>query len=378
MAEKDYYSILGVSENATEAEIKKTFRGLAKKYHPDANRGDKDAEKRFKEISEAYEVLSDKEKRAQYDELRRARATGFGGPGGFDFSQFRGRRGGAGTRRGGGAPGGGQTFTFEDLGDLGDIFSDMFSREPRYSAGAGRTYRPQKGEDLVYSIDIPFDVAAKGGKTSVTIPRAETCPRCGGSGAEPGSQPQPCPTCGGSGTVSSFQGAFGFSRPCPQCLGRGTINPNPCRVCQGRGTTQQTHTVTVKIPRGVKDGAKIRLAGQGEAGIAGGPAGDLYLLVHVMPHAEFERKGNDIYTTAGIDMTEAALGTKVPVHTLEGDVTLTIPPGTQPGAKMRLRGRGIKTASGETGDHYVVVNVRVPKTLSAEQRRLLEQLAKAK
>jgi molecular chaperone DnaJ len=155
-------------------------------------------------------------------------------------------------------------------------------------------------------------------------------------------------------------------------------NTNPCRVCQGRGTTQQTHTITVKIPRGVKDGAKIRLAGQGEAGIAGGPTGDLYLLVRVMPHAEFERKGNDIYTTATIDMAQAALGTKVPVRTLEGEVALTIPPGTQPGAKLRLRGRGIKTDGGDSGDHYVIVNVRVPKNLSAEQRRLLEQLAKAK
>jgi molecular chaperone DnaJ len=377
MPEKDYYSVLGLKEGASEEEIKQTFRKLAKKWHPDANRGDRDAEKHFKEISEAYEVLSDKDKRAQYDELRKARAhgfTGFGGPGGFDFSQFRG----AGARGRAGGPGQGQTFNFEDLGDLGDVFSDMFAREPRRSAGAGRNYRPQKGEDAVFSLDIPFDLAVKRGKTTVNIPHVDTCSRCGGSGGEPGTQPQVCPTCGGSGTVSSFQGTFGFSRPCPQCLGRGTINTNPCRVCHGAGMVEQTRTISVSIPRGIRDGAKIRLAGQGEPGIANGPAGDLYLLVHVAPHPEFERWGNDIFSTASVDMAQAALGTKVPVHTLEGEVKLNIPAGTQPGAKLRLRGRGIKTAGGEVGDHYVTVSVRIPKTLSSEQRRLLEEFTRSR
>jgi len=368
MPEKNYYQILGVAETATEDEIKKAFRALAKRWHPDANKGDKSAEKRFKEISEAYDVLSDKDKRAQYDQFRKARETGFGGgPGGFDFSQaFKGRQG---------ATGG---FSFGDIGDLGDLFSSIFGGEPRYSERAGRTYRPQKGEDTVISLEISFDKSVSGGKTAITIPRDETCPRCSGSGAEPGSKPATCPTCGGSGMVSSFQGGFGVSRPCPQCLGRGAVNANPCRNCSGRGIVRETRTVTVNIPRGVREGAKIRLVGLGEPGIAGGPAGDLYLLVHISPHPDFERRGNDIYTTVTLDISEAALGARVPVRTLDGEVMLAIPAGTQPGSKLRLRGRGVKSADGSVGDHYVVVNVRVPRTLTREQRRLLEEFSKAK
>ena len=372
MPEKDYYSVLGVKENAAEEDIKKAFRRLAKKFHPDANKGDKDAEKHFKEINEANEVLSDRDKRAQYDQLRQARErgfTGFGAPGAEDLF--------GGARRGRARPGGGgQTFTFEDLGDLGDIFSDMFGRESRYAPGAERRYQPQKGEDLVYSLEVPFETAVRGGKTTINVPRRETCPICHGSGAQPGSQPQACPSCGGSGTVSSFQGGFGFSRPCPQCLGRGTINPNPCRACGGKGVTEAKRTISVNIPAGVKDGAKIRLAGQGEAGIAGGPAGDLYLLVRVLPHAEFERKGNDIYSTAAVDMTDAALGAKVSVKTLEGTAEVTIPPGTQGGAKLRLRGRGVKAASGETGDHYVVVKVGIPRIAHAGAAQAIGRVSK--
>jgi len=371
MPEKNYYSILGVSEGAGKDEIRKAFRKLAKQYHPDANKGDKNAEKRFKEISEAYEVLSDDDKRAQYDQLRQARRMGFGAAGGFDPSTFTGARGGKGGT-------GGATFTFEDLGDFGDLFSDIFSREPRYGAHAGRSYRPQKGEEITFSITIPFELAVRGGKTTINVPRTETCPACGGSGAEPGSKSRTCPSCGGLGSVSVSQGAFAFSRPCPQCLGRGTINTRPCKSCGGQGTVSRTRTITVNIPKGINDGAKIRLAGQGEAGIAGGPPGDLYLLVHVQPHAEFERRGNDVYSTVTVDMVQAALGTKVPVKTLDGTVTLTIPPGTQPGTRLRLRGRGVKTASGETGHHYVTVEVSVPKRLTEKQKRLLKEFAAAR
>ena len=367
MAEKDYYSVLGVKETASEAEIKQTFRKLAKKWHPDANKGDRDAEKRFKEISEAYEVLSDKEKRAQYDELRKARRAGSRASAGREGSISRSFAGGA---RGRGCPAraapAGERSSVSRTSATSGTSSAICSRASRvHSAGAGQTYRPQKGEDLVFSLDIPFDLAVHGGKTTVNVPRTETCPRCGGSGSEPGSQPTPCPTCGGSGTISSFQGTFGFSRPCPQCLGRGTINPNPCRVCHGRGTTEATRTISVNIPRGIKDGAKIRLAGQGEPGIAGGPAGDLYLLVQVPPHPEFERKGNDIYSTAPSTWRTRPSAPRRPSRTLEGDGTLNIPPGTQPGAKLRLRGRGVKPASGAPGDHYVTVKVKVPRTLSA-------------
>lgn len=364
MPERDYYSVLGVSESAGEKDIRRAFRKLAKEYHPDANQQDKDAEKRFKEISEAYEVLSDGDKRAQYDQLRRAREMGFGGPGGAGaFDGFRPGRGG-------------RTVTFGDLGDiggLGGLFSDMFGREPRYSANAGRTYGPQKGEDLVFTAEIPFDLAIRGGKTTINVPRSQTCARCHGSGAEPGSQPATCPACAGKGTVSDFQGAFGFSRPCTQCLGRGTINSNPCRDCSGAGTVRHTQTISVAIPPGVKDGAKIRLSGQGEAGIAGGPAGDLYLLVRVAAHPEFERRGNDIHSEVEVEMASAALGTKVAVNTLGGTVTLTVPPGTQPGAKLRLKGRGVKGTGGKAGHHYVTVKVRIPGDLSERQRELLRE-----
>ncbi len=366
MPEKDYYSVLGVSETADTDEIRKTFRRLAKKYHPDANKGDKDAEKRFKEISEAYDVLSDSDKRAQYDQLKKAREMGFGAAGGFDPSVF---------RRGGG--GGATTFTFEDLGDLGDLFGNIFGSQMRYSADGGKTYRPQKGEELVFSVDIPFDLAIQGGKTTITVPRSENCSRCGGSGAEPGTKPTTCPSCKGRGSTSVSQGAFAFSRPCPQCLGRGTINSNPCRDCRGSGAVRKTRKITVNIPRGINDGAKIRLTGQGEAGVAGGPPGDLFLLVHVAPHSQFERRGNDVYSTVTIDMVDAALGTKVPVNTLDGTVTLTVPPGTQPGAKLRLRGKGVKTASGAQGHHYVTIEVSVPRDLSPKQKELLAQLKKS-
>lgn len=369
MPEKDYYSILGVKENAAEEEIRKSFRALAKRWHPDANKGDKDAERRFKEISEAHDVLSDKEKRFQYDQLRKARESGFAGPGGFDFSGF---------RRAGGRPGAAEGFGPEDLGGFSDIFSNLFSGSQRHSSAAGRAYRPQKGEDVVYSMEIPFDTAVRGGKSSITVPHTETCSRCSGSGAEPGSSPKTCPACNGSGSVSSFQGTFGFSRPCPQCLGRGTINSDPCRACMGRGEIDQPHTLSVNIPQGVRDGAKIRLAGQGEPGIAGGPPGDMYLLVRVAPHPEFERRGNDIYSTATLDIVQAALGAKIPVRTFEGEVTLNVPAGTQPDAKLRLRGRGVKSADGARGDHYVVIKVSVPRNLSPAQRKLLEEFTRSK
>jgi molecular chaperone DnaJ len=370
MPEKDYYSILGVKETATEDEIRKSFRSLAKRWHPDANKGDRDAERRFKEISEAHEVLSDKDKRAQYDQLRKAREMGYGGPGGFDFSGF----------RRGGEPGGGESagFSFDDIGGVGDIFSSIFGRGARYSHAAGGGYRPQKGEDVVYSIEIPFDTAVRGGKSSITAPHVESCRHCGGSGAEPGTSPSACPSCKGSGMVSSFQEGFGVSHPCPRCLGRGTINSNPCRACMGKGETEETRTISINIPKGVRDSAKIRLAGQGEPGIAGGPRGDMYLLVRVSSHAEFERRGNDIYSTVTVDIAQAALGTKTAVRTLDGDVTLNIPAGTQPEAKMRLRGRGVKTADGAEGDHYVTIKVKVPKNLTAAQKKLLEEFVKDK
>lgn len=367
MPEKDYYQILGVGETVSAKEVRRAFRKLAKEYHPDANRGDKTAEERFKQISEAYEVLSDNDKRAQYDQIRKAREMGFSGGRGFDPTIF--RQAGGGSRS--------TTFRFEDLGEMGGVFSDLFSGASRYGADARMTYRPQKGPDIVYSLTVPFDLAVLGGQTHVAVERSEKCSRCGGAGAEPGTSPKNCPQCEGRGSVSVSQGAFAFSQPCPQCFGRGTIVEKPCVDCRGEGTLRRKRTISVKIPRGINDGAKIRLTGQGEAGIAGGPAGDLYLLVKVAPHAEFERRGNDVYSKVTIDMAHAALGTKVPVNTLAGEVTLSIPPGTQPGGRLRLRGRGVKTAAGVEGHHYVVVEVAVPRELSDERKKLLEDFASA-
>ncbi|MHC4713737.1 MAG: DnaJ C-terminal domain-containing protein, partial [Planctomycetota bacterium] len=273
--------------------------------------------------------------------------------------------------------GAGATFTFEDLGDLGNLFGDIFGSQMRYSPDGGKTYRPRKGEQLVFSIEVPFDLAVSGGKTTVTVPRSEACSRCGGSGAEPGTKPTTCTSCNGRGSVSVSQGAFAFSRPCPQCLGRGTVNADPCRDCHGSGAVKRTRNITVNIPKGINDGAKIRLAGQGEAGVAGGPPGDLYLLVHVPAHPEFRRQGNDVYSSVKIDMADAALGTKVSVNTLDGTVNLNIPPGTQPGTTLRLRDRGVKTAAGAHGHHYVTVEVSIPRDLSEKRRQLLEQFKDA-
>lgn len=361
MAEVDYYEVLGVPESASPEEIKRAYFRLAKKYHPDRNPNDKAAEARFKQINEAYETLSDPQKRRRYDQLRRLRRegvfTGAGGPGGFRFQDLGDLFGGE--------------VTFSDLGGIGDIFRRFFG-----TGGPGESRaRSRRGEDLHIDVEIPFETAAFGGRVTVRVPREENCPRCGGSGAEPGSRSEPCPQCGGRGIVELFQGTFGMSRPCPRCLGRGRIVSRPCRSCGGGGRVRRERTLEVTIPKGLADGARLRLAGQGEPGPAGGPPGDLYVRVRVRPHPRFRRKGLDIYTDLTIDMVDAALGTSVEVPTLEGPVTLKVPPGTQPEALLRLRGRGIAAGDGRRGDQYVRVHVRVPRRLTERQRALLEQLA---
>jgi molecular chaperone DnaJ len=367
MPEKDYYKILGVSPEASAEEIRKAYRRLAKKHHPDRHKGSKAAEARFKEITEAHQVLSDPQKRRQYDQLREAGMHGWGpqtGPGAGGGAYEDMFRNAAWTGKG---------INFEDLGGLGDIFGRMFGGAGR---GASRA-ATQRGADAVSTITIPFETAARGGKVEVRIPREKPCPTCAGSGAAPGSRAETCPQCRGSGQVLSGQGAFSVARPCPRCFGRGKIIQKPCGVCRGSGTVEEPARVEVAIPRGVQDKQKIRLAGLGEPGVAGGAAGDLLLEVNVQPHARFRRKGRDIYSKARVGMADAALGTKVDVETMHGMVSVSVPAGTQPGQRLRVPGYGLETSDGRKGDHYVEVQVAIPRKLTAEQRRLLEELRRA-
>jgi len=364
MPGKDYYEILGVSPDASQEDIRKAYRRLTKEYHPDRRGGSKAAEEKFKEVAEAYGVLGDPEKRKQYDRLRQAGMRGgrFGGFGGFE-DLFGGSD----------AWQEGREFSFDDLGSLKDIFSQIFGGR---AAGARRTVR-QRGRDITSSIVVPFEIAARGGTMQVRIPRETPCPSCSGTGAAPHSRVDLCPQCGGTGQVLSGQGAFSVARPCPTCFGRGKIIQTPCGRCRGTGSVEVPSVVEVKIPAGIETGQKMRLAGLGQPGTGGGPPGDLFLEVRVGPHAQFRRKGRDIYSTATIDMVDAALGTRVDVDTLRGPVTVTVPPGTQPGQKLRIPGYGLKTSDGRQGDHYVEIKVQIPRNLTEEQKRLLARLRRS-
>jgi len=370
MAGKDYYAILGVERNATEEEIRKAFRRLAKQHHPDRNKGDKNAERRFKEANEAYGVLSDKEKRAQYDQFGEARDRGFTGS---DFWENVNRRRGRRPERE--TPEEGEAFHWEDMGEAGDVFSQFFHRE---SPGAWRSRQsgPLPGEDVEATLEVPFETAVSGGKLAISLPGEENCERCGGSGAQPGTKSQTCPVCHGAGHVQAFQGAFAFSRPCPRCFGRGQVITSPCSACSGAGQRQTTRRFSVAIPRGAHDGQRIRLAGQGHAGRNGGPPGDLYIELRVAEHPHFRRKGLDIHSEVGVNVAQAALGARVTVRTVAGETVVRVPAGTQPGTVLRLKGRGVTAADGRTGDHYVTVRVEVPTRLTARQADLLRQFAR--
>jgi molecular chaperone DnaJ len=363
MAGKDYYELLGVKRDASAKEIKKAFRQLAMKHHPDRNKGDKDAERRFKEINEAYNVLSDPKKRTQYDRFGEARERGFAGGDFWEaFSRGRGRHKG-------------ESFSWSDAGGLGDILSQFFRRESPFGERTART-GSMRGEDIETTVQVPFDVAVKGGRMTLRIPGVHACAKCSGSGAKPGTKPRTCPSCRGTGMVQTQQGAFAVSRPCPQCFGRGTVIATPCPECRGAGQSETTRKYQVKIPRGVREGQRIRLAGQGQAGRNGGAAGDLYVTVHVAAHTDFTRRGNDVYGEVAVSMVQAALGTRVRVNTVQGEADVNVPPGTQPGDRLRLRGRGIASADGAKGDHYAIVRVVVPRKLSEEQKRLLREFEK--
>ncbi len=362
-ATKDFYKILGVAENASNEEIKKAYRKLAKQYHPDANPNDPAAAERFKEISEAYSVLSDSKRRSQYDQMRK-----FGGLGGFRPS-------------GGASSGGGftETFTFEDLGGLGglgDLFGSIFDFGRRRGA-AGRSSAPQRGRDVEYAVEVPFKTAVRGGKISITVPLTDSCPTCGGNGAAPGTTPTTCPECKGTGMVTFGQGGFAVTRPCPACYGRGTIATTPCPTCEGQGQVRTQRQLQVNVPPGVDTGSKLRLSGQGETGTAGGPRGDLLITFRVKPDRFFTREGLDLVCTVPINIVQATLGSKVRVRTVDDKhVVLKIPPGTQPGARFRIRGQGVRK-DGRTGDQIVRVEVRVPQKLDPEEESLLKEFARA-
>jgi molecular chaperone DnaJ len=364
--EKDYYSTLGVPKNAPASEIKKAYRKLAQKHHPDANAGDKEAEERFKEISSAYDVLGDEEKRKQYDEVREMAASGFTG----------------GTPGGSPGPGGRVRYEnvnfqggdFGDIGDLGDLFSMFTGGGGR---GGARSRRgAARGADLETEVRISFDDAMKGTTVPVRIKGPATCSTCGGSGAEPGTSPVTCPQCGGSGTISVNQGPFSIAQSCPQCSGTGRIIEHPCPTCHGSGTVTKTRRFSVRIPPGVKDGARIRVKGRGEPGPPGSPPGDLYVVVRVAPHKLFGRKGSDLTLDLPVSYSEAALGANVPVPTLNGPVTLKVPSGTKPGRTFRIRGEGAPRKGGH-GDMLVTVKLDVPSKLSREEKDLLKQLKDA-
>src|SRR5687768_5380514 len=369
---KDFYAVLGVPSTATQDEIKKAYRKLAKKYHPDANASDPKAADRFKEISEANNVLSDSEKRKQYDDMRRLGA--FGGFGGFGGSAPR-----SGTQRSSSTAGGNPNINFQDfdiggLGGLGDLFGSIFGGGAK---GPSRPSGPQRGQNIETSLEIPFRTAARGGKVPVELEVNEECGTCRGSGAAPGATMKVCPECSGRGSVSFGQGGFAVNRPCPVCLGRGQVPSQPCQTCNGAGEVRTRKKVLITVPPGVDSGSRIRLKGQGGKGASNGPPGDLLITFNVLPDKFYQREGLDVIASLPLNIAQATLGSKVSVTTLDGKkVLIKIPAGTASGKRFRVRGQGIHKGS-QTGDLIVEVKIEAPEKLSEEQQRIMREFAAA-
>lgn len=343
---RDYYEVLGVVRTATLDDIKKAYRRMAVKYHPDKNPGDGKAEEMFKEAAEAYGVLSDEEKRARYDRFGHAGTSGMGG---FDPNQF---------------------------ADFGDILGDLFGFGDFFGTGRRRSTRPARGNDLRYDLELEFMDAVFGKEVSLDVPRVVTCATCSGSGAKAGTLPVTCTGCAGRGQVRYSQGFFAVSRTCSQCGGAGKVIKDPCAGCNGQGRVREEKTISVKIPPGVDEGSRLRVGGEGESGFNGGPAGDLYVFISVKEHTRFNRRDYDIHSQQEVSFTQAALGAEVQTDTVEGTESLKVPAGTQPNQVFRLRGKGVQFLQGAgRGDHYVHVIVRIPTTLSDDQRELLERLS---
>ena len=357
---RDYYEVLGVSKGASDDELKKAYRKLAKQYHPDLNPGDKTAEAKFKEVNEAYEVLSDKEKRAKYDQFGHAGVDPNFGAGGFN--------------------GGGFGFDMGDI-DLGDIFGSFFGGG--FGGGSSRQRTgPMKGETLRAAVTITFEEAAFGCEKEIVLNRTETCEDCHGTGCAPGTTAEVCPDCHGSGTIRIQRGGgaftFATTTTCPKCNGKGKIIHQPCKSCGGTGTTRKQRKITVNIPAGIDNGQAVSLRGQGGAGRNGGPAGDLLISVTVRPHAFFKREGTSVYLDHPVTFLQATLGAELEIPTIDGKVKWNLPAGTQPGTTFRLRGKGIPSVNGRgRGDQYVTVRVQIPTSLNGEQKEALRAFAEA-
>jgi len=349
MSKRDYYEVLNVARNASEAEVKQAYRRLAMKLHPDRNPGDQVAEERFKEAKEAYEVLSDSRKRTAYDQFGHAGVDGTAGGGFGGFGEA------------------------ADLGDIfGGVFRDIFGGM-RGAGGGGQNYR---GADLRYTLDLTLEEAVFGTTAKIRVPTLVSCATCAGSGAKPGTKPTTCPTCRGAGQVRMQQGFFSIQQACPRCQGRGTIIPDPCETCRGSGRIEEQKTLSVKVPAGVDNGDRIRLTGEGEVGEHGGSSGDLYVQIQVKPHPIFTREDNDLYCEVPIGFHTAALGGELEVPTLDGRLSLKIPPETQTSKVFRLRGKGVKPVrGGPTGDLLCRIVVETPVNLTREQKELLEKFA---
>ncbi|MCC5813422.1 MAG: molecular chaperone DnaJ [Leptospira sp.] len=358
MAEKSYYEILGVQKGASDADIKSAYRKLAIKYHPDKNKGNAEAEEKFKEATEAYEILRDPQKRQAYDQFGKAGVNAGAGYGQGGFGQ-------------------GAYTDFSDIfGNFEDIFEGFFGAGGR--GGRGGRGGIQRGSDLRYNLEISLEDAALGKEVKIEVPRNETCGDCGGSGAAKGSSPSTCPDCGGSGQIRRAQGFFSVTTTCPRCSGRGKIVTNPCKSCRGQGVVERRRTINIKIPAGVENGSRLKVTGEGEAGPNGGPHGDLYVVTQVRKHPTFERNGSDLIVVKSISLALACLGGEIDVPTIDGKtISLKIPEGTESGQVFRMKGLGIPYigAYGK-GDQHVVVKISIPKKLSKRQKELLEEFAK--